>query len=90
MSADSTGPRKSRAAARVFDIRTVIALLFAIYGVVLTVMGFVTPPEQIEQGGANLNLWSGLGMLAFGVLMGGWALLKPLKAPEEPGPDTEA
>ena len=88
MSADSPGKRKGRTASRVFDIRTIIALLFAIYGVVLTVMGFAATPEQIEQSGTNLNLWSGLGMLAFAVFMGGWALVKPLKAPEEPGPDT--
>ncbi|ADH66435.1 MULTISPECIES: hypothetical protein [Nocardiopsis] len=90
MSADSPGKRKGRTASRVFDIRTIIALLFAIYGVVLTAMGFAAAPEQIEQSGTNLNLWSGLGMLAFAVFMGGWALVKPLKAPEEPGPDTGA
>ncbi|CAL9356155.1 hypothetical protein [Nocardiopsis dassonvillei] len=90
MSADSPGKRKGRTASRVFDIRTIIALLFAIYGVVLTAMGFAAAPEQIEQSGTNLNLWSGLGMLAFAVSMGGWALVKPLKAPEEPGPDTGA
>ncbi|MCP3016888.1 hypothetical protein NGM33_26505 [Nocardiopsis dassonvillei] len=90
MSADSPGKRKGRTASRVFDIRTIIALLFAVYGVVLTVMGFAATPEQIEQSGTNLNLWSGLGMLAFAVFMGGWALVKPLKAPEEPGPGTGA
>lgn len=90
MSADSPGRKRGRTAARAFDIRTVIALLFVVYGVVLTAMGFFAPPEEVERGGANLNLWSGLGMLAFAVLMGGWVLLRPLKAPEEPGPDNEA
>ena len=51
----------SSAAASLFDLRTVIAILFAFYGVVLTIMGFVTAtPENTEKsGGLNLNLWTG-------------------------------
>lgn len=90
MSADTPGPRRNRTAAKAFDIRTIIAALFLIYGVVLTVMGFFPSPEEVEQGGGNLNLWSGLGMLAFALVMGVWVLLKPVRVPEEPSPDSEA
>ena len=57
--------KASSAAASLFDLRTVIAILFAFYGVVLTIMGFVTAtPENTEKsGGLNLNLWTGIGML---------------------------
>ncbi|GAA4909234.1 hypothetical protein [Streptomonospora salina] len=84
MSADGSGgePREVPKAAKAFDIRTVIALLFAIYGVVLIAMGFILPPEEAHRDGANLNLWAGLGMFVFSVLMGVWVLLAPLKVPD--------
>ncbi|MUL42892.1 hypothetical protein FZ103_17240 [Streptomonospora sp. PA3] len=81
MSADSPGGG-GRQRAKAFDVRTIIALLFVIYGAVLVVMGFVQPADEARQAGTNLNLWSGLGMLAFSAAMGGWVLLKPLKVPE--------
>ncbi|GAB3438326.1 hypothetical protein GCM10027570_01360 [Streptomonospora sediminis] len=85
MSADGSASASGRPnAAKAFDIRTVIGLLFVIYGAVLTVMGIFASPEQIEHsGGANLNLWSGVGMLVFGLLMGAWAMLMPLQVPDD-------
>ena len=73
------------AAARLFDLRTVIAVLFAIYGVVVTVMGVVaTDDEDIARAGdINLNLWSGLGMLVLAGLFFLWVFLRPLKLPTE-------
>ncbi|MBV2363671.1 hypothetical protein ACFPZ0_16310 [Streptomonospora nanhaiensis] len=82
MSANAPEPRTSPS--RAFDIRMVIALLFAIYGIVLTVMGAFGSAEHVEQSaGVNMNLWSGLGMLVFAILMGGWALIRPLKVPSD-------
>lgn len=76
--------------ARLFDIRLVIALLFVIYGLVLTVMGANPTPEQIAKAaGININLWSGIGMLAFAVVIGAWAFLRPVRVPEEPEPESE-
>jgi len=48
--------------ASLFDLRTVIAILFAFYGLVLTFMGiFAAGPETtVKSGGINLNLWTGL------------------------------
>ncbi|GAA2348155.1 hypothetical protein GCM10009854_26800 [Saccharopolyspora halophila] len=68
-----------------FDIRTVIALLFAIYGVVLIVLGVVEPQAEItKSAGLNINLWAGVGMLVFAIVMVGWAWLRPIVVPEEP------
>ena len=55
---------------RLFDLRAIIATLFAIYGVVLTIMGFTsTSDEDIERAGdINLNLWSGVTMLVVAAL----------------------
>ncbi|GAA2778551.1 hypothetical protein [Saccharopolyspora taberi] len=68
-----------------FDIRTIIGALFLIYGLVLVVTGAVaTAPEDIDKAaGLNINLWSGVGMIAFAVLFGLWARIRPIRVPEE-------
>ena len=78
--------KASSAAASLFDLRTVIAILFAFYGVVLTIMGFVTAtPENTEKsGGLNLNLWTGIGMLVLAAIFVVWARAKPLGADAPP------
>ena len=67
--------KASSAAASLFDLRTVIAILFAFYGVVLTVMGLVTatPENTAKSGGLNLNLWTGIGMLVLAAIFIVWA-----------------
>ncbi|MBN9101410.1 MULTISPECIES: hypothetical protein [unclassified Pseudonocardia] len=71
------------ASSALFDLRTVIAILFLVYGVVLTVMGFVsdTPAELAKSGGIDINLWSGIVMIVIGAGFVAWALLRPLKPP---------
>ena len=53
------------------DIRIPVGAIFAIYGVLLTVYGFTSgdlePRHMI--GSLNVNLWDGLGMLVFGVVL---------------------
>src|SRR3954470_15576070 len=73
------------AAARIanrFDIRRIIGALFVLYGAVLIVTGIVGSDEvKNKAAGINIDLWTGLGMLAVGVLMIVWALARPV-APE--------
>jgi hypothetical protein len=83
-----TGPEvqpraASDVASRLFDLRGIIALLFAIYGGVLVIMGFTsTSDEDIARAGdINLNLWAGVGMLVTAALFGIWVWLRPLKLP---------
>jgi hypothetical protein len=62
-----------------FDLRRIIGALFVVYGVVLTVLGLFDTQEEIDKAaGVNINLYAGLGMLAFGLLMIVWALTRPL------------
>jgi xanthine/uracil/vitamin C permease (AzgA family) len=70
---------KAPKSASLFDLRTVIAVLFGIYGAVLTVMGLLgTSPEQLEKaGGIALNLWTGIGMLVVAGLFVLWLVLRP-------------
>ena len=71
------------AASQLFDLRTVIAVLFGVYGVILTVMGlfFTSDAELAKAGGIDINLWSGLGMLVVSAFFVLWARLRPLVPP---------
>ena len=54
------------------DIKFPIGLMFAILGAVLTIFGFVTRfnTEMYQKSlDININLWTGLAMLAFGLFM---------------------
>lgn len=54
------------------DIRIPIGLLFSVLGVLLTIYGFVTNGNAdmyARSFQTNVNLWSGIGMLVFGLIM---------------------
>ncbi|TWP53465.1 hypothetical protein FKR81_05790 [Lentzea tibetensis] len=72
---------------RLFDLRLIIAFLFGVYGVVLTVTGFAfTSTEDVDKAaGVNINLWAGLGMVVLSVAFAAWALLRPLAVPTDAG-----
>lgn len=76
----------SRHQAGAFDIRTFIALLIGIYGVVLVVVGLVgtSDDELARAGGVNVNLWAGLGMVVFAACFLAWARLRPVVVPDKP------
>lgn len=66
--------------ARLFDLRFVIGLLFAIFGVLVTGAGVFASDEEIEQAaGMNISLWTGLAMLAVSAVFFGWLLRAPLE-----------
>jgi hypothetical protein len=69
----------TRRAANLFDLRRIIGGVFVVYGLLLTVLGLFDSQEEIDKAaGVNINLWAGLGMLVFGILMIVWALTRPL------------
>ena len=69
------------AAAKLFDIRLMIGALFVVYGVILTIYGFViTPAELAKAAGININLWLGIGMLVLGGIFLLWAKVAPTEA----------
>jgi uncharacterized membrane protein len=54
------------------DIKLPIGLMFTIFGIILSIYGLVTNGniEMYQRSlGINVNLWSGLFMLVFGVIM---------------------
>ncbi|KAB1986367.1 hypothetical protein [Streptomyces triticiradicis] len=82
--------KQSATAARLFDIRRIIGGLFVIYGVIVTVAGItVSDADLAKAGGVNINLWTGLGMLALGLFFLAWLWLRPLPAPVPEAPAEE-
>ena len=70
--------REARAA-NLFDLRRIIGGLFAIYGVILFVLGLTASQNEIDKAaGWNLNLWVGLAMIIVAAMFIGWALARPL------------
>jgi hypothetical protein len=69
-----------------FDLRSVIGLLFVVYGLILTILGIIgeSPADLAKSGGLALNLWTGIVMLVIGIAFYVWAFTKP---PMPPDPD---
>jgi hypothetical protein len=54
------------------DIKFPIGLMFGILGLLLTIFGLFTMSDTemyVKTFGVNMNLWSGIGMLIFGIIM---------------------
>ncbi|MFI8928639.1 hypothetical protein ACIG3E_13295 [Streptomyces sp. NPDC053474] len=74
--------RKSATAARLFDIRRIIGGLFVVYGVIVTIAGITASDADLDKAeGININLWTGLGMLALGLSFLTWLWLRPTPPP---------
>jgi len=75
----TTEPETTRRAANLFDLRRIIGGVFVVYGLLLTILGLFASDADIKKAAdVNINLWAGLGMLVFGILMFTWALTRPL------------
>jgi ABC-type Fe3+-siderophore transport system permease subunit len=64
------------------DLRLPIGLMFTIVGALLTVFGLTSDNAIYARSlGINVNLWWGLVLLAFGLVMLGLAIRAPGKQP---------
>jgi predicted MFS family arabinose efflux permease len=53
-----------------FDLRIPLGLMFTLFGLILTGVGLFGGPELSQKSlGINMNLWWGLVMLVFGLVM---------------------
>src|SRR5688500_8685922 len=69
--------------AGIYDIRNIIGALMGTYGIILTLMGLFGDVEGDKTGDDNANLWAGLALMAFGIIMISWARLRPVVVPED-------
>lgn len=73
---------KSATAARLFDIRSIIGGLFVVYGIIVTIAGITASEADLKKAqDININLWTGLGMLALGLFFLVWLKLRPTVPP---------
>ena len=70
---------RARRAANLFDLRRMIGALFAVYGVILVILGIGASDAEIDKAaGWNLNLWVGIAMLIVAAFFLIWAFTRPL------------
>jgi hypothetical protein len=74
--------------ARLFDLRWILAILFTIYGVTVTLAGLLSHAKTYAANGqnvhVNVNLWTGVPMLVVAIAFATWAALRPV-SPEGTG-----
>jgi hypothetical protein len=70
--------RRAETMAKIFDLRMFIGSLFVVFGVIVTALGFAASQASIDKAaGVNLSLWTGLIMLATGIVFVAWTLISP-------------
>lgn len=86
--------------ARLFDIRNIVGALLGIFGVLLTIVGFVpgllgprhasTAHNRVDlYVGTSANWWVGLALIAVSAGFIVWALLRPVRIDETTTDTTE-
>jgi hypothetical protein len=70
-----------------FDVRNFIGGLLGLYGLVLLLTGFFGTDDAAlaKSDGVNVNIWTGVGLLVAGAIFIGWARLRPVVVPADPG-----
>lgn len=82
-----------------YDLRSAIAALFTVFGVIVTVTGvFADDADLAKSEGLNVSLWTGLGMLVLAGCFWIWLFRVPPEVPtghsaadfEPPQPHSES
>ncbi|MGH3357060.1 MAG: hypothetical protein ACRDOJ_14270 [Nocardioidaceae bacterium] len=89
MSAEQSASKQGanpRGRAGVFDVRMIIGLLLGIYGVVLTITGWVgtSDSDLAKADGINVNLLTGIALIVAAGVFFVWARVRPLLVPDDP------
>ena len=64
------------------DLRAWVAAMFFTFGAMLAVYGvfFADDEDLAKAAGTNLDLWTGVGMIAFAFFFAVWLLVRPLES----------
>jgi hypothetical protein len=89
-------PRTDKVLVHLFDIRNIVGALLGVYGVLLTIAGFVPSVLRTHDNaaaasdranlyiGTDANWWVGLVLIGAAVAFFTWAILLPHRADEPP------
>jgi hypothetical protein len=76
--------RRTALVAVLTEIRVIIGGLFCVYGLIVGIAGLFDSQAELDKAqGVNINLWTGLAMLAFGAGFLLWAYLRPVRRAED-------
>ena len=78
---EPAGPEDSNSASKkLFDLRWLIAGMFVVYGIILSITGIFDSQAEISKAaGVRINLWTGIGMFVVGLVFAAWARWRPLR-----------
>ena len=73
------------------DLRAWVAAMFFTFGAMLAVYGvfFADDEDLAKAAGTNLDLWTGVGMIAFAAAFAAWLVLRPPEVGEAEIADPE-
>lgn len=78
----TTNDKEALRRARLYDLRSAIAALFTVFGVLVAITGLFASEEDLAKAeGVNLSLWTGLGMLALAAVFWIWLFVVPPDIP---------
>lgn len=75
--------------AKLFDLRWILTILFAIYGITVTLVGLLSHARTVTASGVdvhvNVNLWTGIAMIVVAIAFAVWATVRPVSPEESAG-----
>jgi hypothetical protein len=79
-----TSSGSAKRTAGIFDIRVIIGALLGLFGLILVLTSLLSDPQaQVAKANdVDLNLWTGLSLLAAAAMFIAWAYLRPIVVDE--------
>ena len=63
------------------DLRRILGGIFALYGIIVTIVGVANPSADVAQtGGIAINVWTGIVMIVVAVVFFAWDRMRPVPA----------
>ena len=81
--------KKAKKTAGALDVRNIIGMLMAVYGVILVLLGIFSDSTAAKSGDVNANLYTGLALLGAAAVFFGWARWRPLVVPQDVDADAD-